>query len=118
MYIRNRYSKSQISSVELVEGETIEHKIERIVANKEPIKDGAPEIFTERKDGVIAAYNIRTDRWEIAAEAMDVAVKSQEAKREMKVVGKEPEEKTKNEVVVKEEKINVVEPTQGKEGAK
>ena len=31
------------------EGETIEQKIERITTNKEPIKDGAPLIYTERK---------------------------------------------------------------------
>ena len=51
-------------------GKPIEWKIERIVSNKEPISDGAPEIFTERKEGVKSAYNIRTDRWEIATEAM------------------------------------------------
>ena len=39
--------KSQLKSVECVEGEPIELKIERIVSNKEPITDGAPSIFTE-----------------------------------------------------------------------
>lgn len=76
------HKKSQIKSVKVYEGETIEQKIERIVSNKEPIKDGAPEIFTERKDGVISAYNIRTDRWEIAADAMDAVARSVQAKRE------------------------------------
>ena len=61
---------------------TLEQKIETIVSNKEPIKDGAPEIFTERKDGVIPAYDIRTDRWEIAAEAMDVVEANMAAKRD------------------------------------
>ena len=36
-----------------------------------PIEDGAPIIYTERKDGVNPAYNIRTDRWEIAQDAME-----------------------------------------------
>ena len=76
--------KSQLKSVECVEGEPIEHKIERIVSNKEPITDGAPSIFTERKDGVISAYNIRTDRWEIASEAMDKVSGSVQAKRDAK----------------------------------
>lgn len=82
MYLQNKMQKSKMRSVQMVEGESIEQKIERITANKEPIKDGAPEIFTERKDGVIAAYNIRTDRWEIAAEAMDKVAGSIQAKRE------------------------------------
>lgn len=62
-------------------GETIENKIERIVSNKEPIKDGAPLIYTERKDGVKAEYDIRSDRFDIAVEAMDYASRSNTAKR-------------------------------------
>jgi hypothetical protein len=77
-------SKSKLTSIEKLEGEPIELKIERIVNNKEPISDGAPSIFTERKDGVVAAYNIRTDRWEVAAEGMDVVSKSIQAKRDSK----------------------------------
>ena len=76
--------KSQLKSVEVLEGEPIELKIERIVSNKEPITDGAPSIFTERKEGVISAYNIRTDRWEIASEAMDKVSGSVQAKRDAK----------------------------------
>jgi hypothetical protein len=71
---------STITRQELIVGETIETKVNRIVHNGEPIKDGAPEIFTERKDGVLAAYDVRTDKWEIAAEAMDVAERSKMAK--------------------------------------
>ena len=61
-------------------GETIEEKVTRITENKEPIKDGAPIIYTNRDDGVIAAYNIRTDRWDIAQEAMDEVHKQYAAK--------------------------------------
>lgn len=63
-------------------GETIEQKIQRIVNNKEPIKDGAPIIFTDRKDGVNPAHDIRTDRFEVALDAMDKVTKSHTAKRE------------------------------------
>lgn len=76
--------KSGLTTGIVVEGETIEMKIERIVSNKEPIKDGAPEIFTERSKGVVAAYNIRTDRWELAVDAMDAIDKSITAKRDAK----------------------------------
>lgn len=78
------YLRSSLTSIETVEGETIEQKVERIVQNKEPIKDGAPEIYTERKEGVIQAYNIRADRWEIATDAMDKVQASIQAKREDK----------------------------------
>lgn len=67
-----------------IEGEPIEHKIERITNNKEPITEGAPIIFTQRRDGVQPAYNIRSDRFEIATEAMDKVTKSNLAKREQK----------------------------------
>lgn len=64
-----------------VQGETIEMKIERIVNNKEPITDGAPIIYTDRKDGVQPDYDIRTDRWEFAIDAMDKSTKAKLAKR-------------------------------------
>ena len=82
MYKYSKGAKSTMTSVKTTEGETIEKKIQRIVHNNEPITDGAPEIYTPRKDGVISGYNIRTDRWEVAAEAMDAVTRSIEAKRE------------------------------------
>ena len=54
----------------LVEGERIELKIDRMTQNNEPIGDSAPLIYTPRKNGVIAAYDIRTDKWDIALDAM------------------------------------------------
>lgn len=65
-----------------VEGETIEQKIRRIVENNEPISDAAPIIYTDRKDGVLPAYDIRTDRFDIAIEAMDKVTKTNIAKRD------------------------------------
>lgn len=59
------------TNYEYQEGESIENKVRRITENNEPITDGAPIIYTNREDGVLAAYNIRTDRWEIAQQAMD-----------------------------------------------
>ena len=53
-----------------LEGESIEAKVCRIVNNGEPISDGAPLIYTERKDGVKEEYNIRTDRFDIALNAV------------------------------------------------
>ena len=60
-----------MKSVECFEGEQIEEKVRRIVNNNEPITDGAPIIFTEKKDGIRPEYNIRTDKWALAMDAMD-----------------------------------------------
>lgn len=105
MYKFKKPNKTTLHVNESMEGETIEMKVMRITVNKEPIKDGAPEIFTERKDGVNSAYNIRTDRWEIAVDAMDKVNKSIIAKRDHK-----PEMKI---VKDKEKEIGGAEPIQG-----
>ena len=63
------------------EGVSIETKIKKVLANNEPIDAGAPLIFTERKDGVLPEYNVRTDKMDIAAEAMDKWAKSKIARR-------------------------------------
>lgn len=55
----------------LVEGERLELKIDRMTQNNEPIGDSAPLIYTPRKEGVVAAYDIRTDKWDIALDAME-----------------------------------------------
>ena len=91
MYKTPKFTKTSIKGVETYEGESLENKVERIVANGEPITDGAPIIYTDKAKGVQAGYNIRTDRWEVAADAMDAVHKVKKAKRaekpaEMKVV--------------------------------
>lgn len=61
-------------------GESIEDKVKRITENNEPITDGAPIIYTNRDDGVLPSYNIRTDRWEIAQAAMEAVNQANLAK--------------------------------------
>lgn len=68
------------TNYEYQEGETIEAKVRRIVENNEPITDGAPIIYTNREDGVLPAYNIRTDRWDVAQAAMDAVNQANLAK--------------------------------------
>lgn len=62
---------NNFGKIKTKEGEYIEEKVRRITENNEPIEDGAPIIYTERKDGINPAYNIRTDRWDIAQDAME-----------------------------------------------
>ena len=53
------------------EGETLIKKVARILDENEPITDGAPLVYTEKKDGVLPQYDIRSDKWKIAMDAMD-----------------------------------------------
>lgn len=82
MYKQTAIPKTTLQVNKSYEGETIEQKMQRIINNKEPIKDGAPLIYSERKDGVRPEYDIRTDRWEIAIDGMDAVTKSHQAKRD------------------------------------
>lgn len=88
------------TNYEYQDGETIETKVKRITENNEPITDGAPIIYTNRDDDVLPAYNIRTDRWEIAQEAMDAVNQANLAKS--KNYGKVKEEQEKNALDSKE----------------
>lgn len=87
-----------------VEGETIEMKIERIVNNKEPIKDGAPLIYIDRREGVRPSTNIRTDRFEVALDATDKIARSYKARREERAKATEKGETPK---------IDEIKPIQG-----
>lgn len=102
-------SRTTMSRNKSKEGETIEHKVERIVNNGEAINDGAPLIFTERKDGVQPAYNIRTDRFDVAIDAMDKVSASNAAKRQAKL----DERKKLLEEANKKIEVGKPEPTQG-----
>lgn len=85
MYRYKKALKTSLKVNQSYRGETIEQKIDRIVNNKEPITDGAPLVYTERKDGVRPEYDIRTDRWDVAIDAMDKVNKSKLAKRESRL---------------------------------
>ena len=75
------HNRTDLTVNQCFEGETLEQKVERIVTLKEPITDGAPLIYTERKDGVVEDYNIRTDRFEVAIQGMDTVSRAELAKR-------------------------------------
>lgn len=64
-----------------VEGENIETVVLRITTTKEPIGESAEIIYTERKDGVLPQYDIRTDRFDVALDAMERYSGAKRAKR-------------------------------------
>ena len=82
MYKQPKFNKTNLSVNKSYISETIEQKVRRVTTNKEPIKDSAPLIYTDRKDGVKPSTNIRTDRFEVAIESLDKAAKVKTAKRD------------------------------------
>ena len=79
-------------NVETYEGESIEKKVARITLTKEPITDTAPIIYTEKKDGVLPAYNIRTDRFDLAIDAYDKIEAARIAKKNQITADDVPEQ--------------------------
>lgn len=77
-----KFNKTTIKTNFLESGESIEQKMRRVTTTNEPIDNVAPMIYTERKQGVLPECDIRTDRWDIAQEAMGAVAKSYAAKRE------------------------------------
>lgn len=51
-------------------GETITEKIRKVKTTGEAIESVSPIIYTERKDGVLPEYDIRSDKWDIAQKSM------------------------------------------------
>lgn len=91
-YKTNEYSSNKLHRNTSKEGETIEQKLARIKASKQPIKDGIkPIIHTPRADGVHPAYNIRTNKMEVALEAKSMVDKARQAKRGYKPKNGGPE---------------------------
>lgn len=83
---RPNFKKTTITTNSTVDGESIEKKVARVVSNKESVTtDGSPIIYTDRKDGVLPAYDVRADRFEIAVEAKDKIARSKIAAREARM---------------------------------
>ena len=86
---------NQITDAGCYEGESIEVKCRRIMEEKTPITDGAPIIYTPKEQGVLPAYDIRTDRWDMAIMAMDAVNKQKIAQN--KQTPKDESKETKKE---------------------
>lgn len=65
------------------QGESLEDKVRRTMTANAPIEAISPMVYTERKDGVRPETNIRTDKWDIAQQAMDtIALGIREKRKE------------------------------------
>ena len=70
-------------------GESLEEKIRRVTETNQPIEAISQMIYTERKDGVLPAYDIRADKWDIAQQAMNTICTANRERREKKQVDKQ-----------------------------
>ncbi len=81
------YPKSKVLQAHQIDRESLELKLVRVLNNNEPITDASPEIYTDKEEGVQASLNPRTDRWEIACEAMDKVTQQKTSIQEMEKEG-------------------------------
>lgn len=81
----NKRSVFHINMEDIREGMTIEETINKCVAENNPIENIVPIIYTARKDGVKPEYDIRTDRWALAQNAMNYVAQDIQTKRENKI---------------------------------
>lgn len=103
MYNVSPIQGTTININESYEGETIEMKIDRVLNNGEPIEDGAPIIYTERKDGVIAETDIRTDRFDAALDLTDKMHASHVAERQSRIEKRESLKNPENKLPGKDQ---------------
>lgn len=75
------------------EAEGLEVKLRRMTETNEPLAGDIPIIYTKKTDGVLPAYDIRTDRFEIAREAMSKVQESEMAKEAQRMDVLKPVEK-------------------------
>ena len=80
----NEYLKTTKS----FEGQSLEEKVFNAVNSKAPIEAVAPMVYTERKDGILPETNIRTDKWEVAQEAMTVISQGIQERRAKRILEK------------------------------
>ena len=74
------FKKTNFDINESVEGKSIEEKMRETTMNGQPIESAAPLLYTDKKDGVLPQYDIRTDRWDIALQTTDKITRTQIAK--------------------------------------
>lgn len=83
------------------EAEGLEAKLRKMLESKEPIEEVCPTIYTDKKNGVMKEYDIRTDRFDVALEAMGKireAELAQIAKREATAAAQSETAETKTNV--------------------
>lgn len=72
----------KINKNDSYEGQSIETMIAKRMTGSDVEIGGKALMYTDRKDGVLPETNIRTDRFEIAQNALDIVERNRIARRE------------------------------------
>lgn len=80
-YLTRKTDTTQIRVNKSKVGERIEERVQRMLYAGESMGDGAPLIYTDRRNGVEPQYNVRSDRFELALDAINGVTKDTLTKR-------------------------------------
>lgn len=97
--LKNKWpTKSRMKGVIVEEGESLMNKLRKMTTEQDVPEEVLPIIYTDKANGVLPAYNIRTDRFEIGREAMEKIKSTEKKKRsEQKAVTVKKDESEKQE---------------------
>lgn len=98
-HIKTKINSSRLKGRERNEGMSLEREMQLAQNNGVmPEKNMSSVFYTQRKDGVLASTNIRSDKWDISQEAMSHANKEFSKRVEENLKQKqEPKQETKIE---------------------
>lgn len=88
MFREPKFKTSKFQGIQLYEGKSIENELEEIITQKKPIEATAPLVYTEKRDGVIEDFDIRTDKWEAMQRAANYVNEQKREYRKADIEGK------------------------------
>lgn len=94
-----KYDSQLKTAKKPIDGKMLEYEIEAMIKNEEPIQGGAELIYTKKRDGVLPAYNIRTDAMELAITAANEITMAAIDKRIQMAKEKEESQSLKTEEI-------------------
>lgn len=72
IYVKPKLKSNKLKGTKPFEGNSIEREIEQWQVNGVPIQRSVTNMYyTQRKYGVVEETDIRTDKWEVAQNAME-----------------------------------------------
>lgn len=92
----NKKPALNLIGVELYEGDSLVRTLQKKLENKEAIPVIMDTAFTDKKIGVVEAYNIRTDRFEVGQREAERIGTYRAAKKAFKTNAAEPAKATEN----------------------
>lgn len=104
---------SQLKCEQPYEGLTLAREIEKFQEEGGEIEMGSPLIFTKKSDGVRPETNIRTDRFEMAQDRMQIANEAKNAQRAKKKADEEAKNQPGINSALETPKTNENEPETG-----